>query len=329
MQTGIRDRNSHIISLPPIAHRRTRQQGLVGVHVHGSAVLILVVLPLVACLGCLTSEEILLSQGCDLLDRQEYDQASLVLTKYIQLCPNAPQGYFARGIAYRALGNLHGAEKDFENAVVLNPNSINYRWARFNVLQRRYENIQTYLRSFVGTTFERPAWELLRSALATLMMGDLREILRLDPHDISARLEYASVLILRGSLEEALTELDRTVLEAPFEADVRNERGRLLHEMGRYADAIEDYDVALRYCDSCTLVKFNRALSLKECGRVEEALAAFEEVVTEDSLDGAAWLNVGDLQHLLGRRDEGCVSLQKSMNLGIPEARDLYEELCR
>ncbi len=99
--------------------------------------------------------------------------------------------------------------------------------------------------------------------------------------------------------------------------------------MGRYADAIEDYDMALRYCDSCILVKYNRALSLRKCGRIEEALAGFEEVVIDDSLDGGGWLNLGELQHLVGRRDEGCVSLQKSMSLGIPEARDLYEELCR
>lgn len=329
MQTGIRDCNRRNISLPAIAHRRRFPQGSRGFAVAGCGVLIVLVLPLVGSVGCLTPEETLFVQGEDLLSRQEYEGASHLFTRYIQLCPDSPRGYYDRGFAYQALGQLQAAEKDFEKAVLLNPNNTDFRWARFKILQRRYENIETYLRSFVGTTFERPAWELLKSALTTLMSRDLMDILRLDPHDISARLEYASVLILRGSLEEALTELDTTVLEAPFEADVRNERGRLLHEMGRYANAIEDYDVALRYCDSCTLVKYNRALALKECGRVEEALAAFEEVVTEDSLDGAAWLNVGQLQRLLGRRDEGCVSLQKSMNLGIPEARDLYEELCR
>ena len=282
-------------------------------------------LPLVTSVGCITAEEALLAQGEDLLSRQEYEAASLLFTRYIQLCPDAPGGCFARGIADRELGMLQGAEEDFAKAILLNPNNTNFRWARFEILQRRYKTLQ----SSATTTFDRPVWETLMSALSTLMMQDLEEILRVDPGDVSARLEYASLLSLRGSLEEAMTELDRSVLEAPFDVGVRNERGRLLHEMGRYTDAIKDYDVALRYCDSCTLVKYNRALSLKKCGRIEEAVAAFQEVVAEDSLDGGAWLNLGELLHMIGRRDDACVSLHTSMTLGNPEARDLYEELCR
>jgi tetratricopeptide (TPR) repeat protein len=279
----------------------------------------------VACLGCRTPEEALLSEANDLLDRQAYDEAFPLLTRYVQLRPASPQGYYARGIAYRELGDLQCAVSDFESAISLNPNSTLYRWSRFGILQRRYENLQ----ETAAPQLERPAWETLKSALATLMMGDLEQILRLDPQDLSARLEYALLLNLRGFAREAMTQLDRCVLESPFDPDVRNERGRMLHEMGRYADAIEDYDMAIRYCDNCALVKYNRALSLKKCGDFEGAVAAFKEVVSEDSLDGGAWLNLGELQHLLGRKDAGCVALQKSMSLGIPEARDLYEEKCR
>jgi tetratricopeptide (TPR) repeat protein len=306
-------------------HCRRFHQGLCGFAVEGCLVLIVLALPLVTSVGCVTAEEALLAQGEELLSRQEYEAASLLFTRYIQLCPDAPGGYFARGIANRELGKRRGAEADFAKAILLNPNSTYFRWARFKILQGRYESLQ----SSATTTLERPVSETLRSALSTLMMQDLERILQLDPQDISARLEYASLLSLRGSLEEAMTELDSSVLEAPFDAGVRNERGRLLHEMGRYADAIKDYDVALQYCDSCALVKYNRALSLKKCGRIEEAVAAFQEVVAEDSLDGGAWLNLGELQHMIGRRDDGCVSLRTSMTLGIPEARDLYEELCR
>ncbi len=101
-----------------------------------------------------------------------------------------PLGYFARGIAYRESGNLQGAERDFDNAVRLNPTSTSYRWARFEILRRRYEN----LASLPATNFERPIWGTLKSALLALMMENLRQILHLDPHDVSVRLELASLL---------------------------------------------------------------------------------------------------------------------------------------
>jgi len=325
VQTGIRDRYRRDISLDAIIRCSRLLQGLCAFAVEGSGVLLLMLFPIVAFVGCRTTEDALLARGNDLLNQQAYAEASFLFTSYIQLCPDAPQGYFARGIVYQETGNLVGAERDFENAILLNPSSTNYRWARYTILKRRYEA----LLSITTTDVDRPAWQTLKSALATLMMGDLRMILKVDPQDISARLELASVLRLRGSTDEAMTELDRSVLEAPFDPGARNERGKMLHEMGRYSDALEDYDMALRYCDNCTLVNYNRGLALRQCGRLEEAAAAFEEVLTEDSLDGGAWLNLGELQHSLGRSDKACQSLQRSMNLGIPEARDLYEELCR
>jgi len=325
VQTGIRNCNHGDISLPAIAGRRTGRKCPVSVAVHGSGALILVLLPLVVLIGCLAAEDALLSQGNDLCNLEAYEAASLLFTRYIQFHPKAPEGYFFRGRAYQDMGDLKAAERDFEAAILLNADNTSYRWARYEILRLRYKNLETS----AALPLERPAWETLKSALATLMMKDLDGILRLDPHDVAARMEYASLLSLRGSTQEAVFQLDRAVLELPFDPGVRNERGRMLHEVGRYADAITDYDMALRYCDSCTLVKYNRALSLRKCGKMEEAIAAFQEVVMEDSLDGGAWFNLGELQHLLGRSQAGCLSLQKSMSLGIPEARDLYEKKCR
>ena len=275
--------------------------------------------------GCLPLEQTLLSEGQDLLDRGCYTEALDRFNRVIRMVPATSEAYYGRGNASTALGWVEAAEHDYDRAILLEPENTAYRWARFEIFRVRGENLDTMnLRPI-----EQPVQRSLRGVLRALMRQDIDVIVRKDPGDVSARFERALLMELDGEREQAMGQMDICVLESPFDPAIRNERGRMLHERGRYLEAIEDYDAALQWCAECAVIRYNRALSLKLCGKIGEAVEDLQYIVRADSLDGGAWLILGELQHRIGKNAEGCVSLKRSVALGIPEAGDLFERLCR
>ncbi len=254
-----------------------------------------------------------------------YREAREAYTRLILLRAESPVAYFSRGLAEREMGEIESAQADFERAVQLDPHNADFRWERFKILRLRRELLEE---TDVGR-LEEPVKRNLRSVLSMLMGQDLVNIIRLDEYDVTAKMEYAILLDERGESETALALLDKCVRMSPYDPYVLNERGRLLHRMGRYDDAIRDYAEALRECDSCGFLLFNRALSLKMSGRTGEAVDALQKVIREDSLDGGAWLLLGECRLLRGESREGCLALRKSISLGEPGALERYHELCR
>jgi tetratricopeptide (TPR) repeat protein len=275
--------------------------------------------------GCRTPEGLLRDEAEKLLVGGAYREACEEFTRYIELSPKDPEGYFYRGVAAWGLGEFDAAESDIARAILLSPANRDFRWTTYRILRDRCEKLQ----SKAVPPLERPIRETLLLALHTLMRKDLEMLLRLDPHDVSSRFELALVLKKLGLFEEAISELNICIMNMPFDPEFRNERGSLLHEVGKFEDAIEDYDVAIEYGEGPMPAEFNRALSLEKLGRREEAALALQDVVLRDSQDGEAWCLLGKLQHSLGRNAAGCSSLQTSRSLGNAEARDLFEELCR
>ena len=275
--------------------------------------------------GCLPVKETLLMEGTDLLDQGSYTEAFDRFNKAIRLDPATSQAYYGRGDALKALGWLEAAEHDYDRAISLEPENTAYRWARIEIFQLR----SAYLDTVDLNAIEKPVQRSLRGVLRVLMRQDLDVIVLKDPEDVSARFERALLMDIDGEREEAMGQMDVCVLERPFDPAIRNERGRMLHKRGEYLEAVEDYDAALKWCEDSAVIRYDRALSLKMCGRIGEAVEDLQYVLRADSLDGEAWLILGEMLHQIGRNAEGCTSLKRSIALGIPEAGDLFEKLCR
>ncbi len=62
------------------------------------------------------------SEGYDLIQRQEYDNAIDVLDKSIELSPRFALSYYYRGYAYLRKGDFNRAILDFEKSISLDPN---------------------------------------------------------------------------------------------------------------------------------------------------------------------------------------------------------------
>jgi tetratricopeptide (TPR) repeat protein len=242
--------------------------------------------------GCVTNEQALFSDGEQMLRAHRYAEAYDTFTHYLNIDPASPGGYYNRAMALVGLDRFQAALDDLDRTAQLTPNDV-------EVYVMRYK-IQSLVRQMIrkDTTVSGPARPMkqgLESIYTVAMRGGLDKILQLSSDDVWAL----------------------------------NERGRMKHDEGDYDGAVADYNAALLSCDTCTFLLYNKALSLRASWRTREALEILEELVDMNDKDGEAWLLTGECYFALGKRREACDAFLRAMKLGVAEAAERFETLCR
>jgi tetratricopeptide (TPR) repeat protein len=234
----------------------------------------------------------LFSRGEEQLKQKDYTRAYDSFTQYLTFSPKSPGAYYNRALAAIGLSKYDKALDDLDETIRLSPGDLDARYMRFRLRADRREAL---FEDTTVTSAARPMKQNLEHALTIFMMDELNAILKMDPQDIWAL----------------------------------NERGRMKHEQGEYDAALADYNAALMLCDTCSWLLYNKALTLRTSWRTREALSVLETLIRADSLDGNAWLLYGECKFALGRRKEACDAFRRSMGLGVPEAEERYNTLCR
>jgi Flp pilus assembly protein TadD len=274
--------------------------------------------------GCPASDELILEEGRQQLSRQAFAEAYQTFSRYLLIRPDDSEGYLCRGFAATALKQILQAEADIERAIALSPENRSLRWVHFKLISQRREILRDSLAAHKEASY---ANHTLESALEILQLTDLDQLLRMEPDDVDARYERGKILRNRGELNQAKRDLDLAFESSPKDPWILNERGRVLHDLGDFDRAIWQYSLGLTVCDTCNWLLFNKALSLKSDGRVDDAIEALNELVTRDSVDGEAWLLLADCHMLLGHRSAAHRAYSRSAALGAIEAAERLESL--
>ncbi len=275
----------------------------------------------------MSTEQSLFSEGEEQLKNGRFAEAYETFTRYLSLYRATVPVYYDRAQAARALGRISDALQDLARVIYEDPDDTDARWTRYKLLSDHQKILQD---AYAATDLVlRPMVQGLQTTETLLMLDDLAILLKHDRFDLAARSERASLLWSLGSLSEARADLDTILIQSPDDIWALNARGMLLHRLGEYAAAVADYDDALDECDTCAYIVYNKALSLMAGGRLHDAAKAFHTFLAGDSLDGEAWLMLAQCNIDLGRNEEACAALRKSMELGQPEARKRFEALCK
>jgi hypothetical protein len=125
------------------------------------------------------------------------------------------------------------------------------------------------------------AWHL-RSAIAA-RRGDPQRChefatraLALDPANAEVLSNRGAALRQLGRFEEALADYDRALALAPAAAEAHNNRGVALAALARYAEALAAYDRALQLDPGFDRARFNRALARLTLGDLRGGFADHE-----------------------------------------------------
>ena len=141
-------------------------------------------------------------------------------TSVIFLDPHNDGAFVNRGIAYRRVGDLERAIRDYDDAIRLNPRAKDAFNNRGNAFRARDE--------------------LDRA------MHDYDEAIRLDPHYAHALNNRGIIFLERGDADHAIADFNRAIGEEASYANAFRNRGLARVEQGSFDLAIADFDEAFR-----------------------------------------------------------------------------------
>lgn len=226
--------------------------------------------------------------------------------------------FFYRGIAKYNLGDVRGAQKDFDKSVRLNPvftSGYHYRAITFS----RSGDYESALRDFDTALSLRPGYEgIYFSRGVTYFLAqrfneavsDFDWYIRKQPKDPAAFLNRGASYLFMGDTTRALNDYNRSIRLDRFEPEGYVRRGRLRAARGEYKEAIRDMDKAIALDTTSTFAYFNRALMYYETDDYNSAMKDLDRVLRDEPGNALTLYNrslifarIGDFEQALDDMD--------------------------
>jgi tetratricopeptide (TPR) repeat protein len=151
--------------------------------------------------------------------------------------------------------------------------------------------------------------------------GDAARIRTCESEDAApaARLAACTELIKRRSLSEEIR------------AEALVNRGVLLDEQGRHAEAVADLTEALRLSPNDPSTLIHRGNAYDALGRKAEAFADYSEAVRLNPRDASGYFNRGTLLEEMGRTAEAVADYRKALEIdpGYEAAKAAMADLAK
>lgn len=213
--------------------------------------------------------------------------------KAILLDPENALGYTALGLALYRLGRRDEAEEAYEKAAVMTPENprVLYNYACFWALADEENKCREFLTR---------AFQYVESGVIEHSKRD-RDLQR-----------YVRAPWF-GELHAVATTIEKAI--AQFMS-------------GRYAEALEAFDEALRANHRHVRAHAGRSFSLAQLGRAAEGLAAAEEAVRLNPHYARGYSAKAVCLHRLRRRDEAQAAYECAIELAPEDAAILYNFAC-
>jgi tetratricopeptide (TPR) repeat protein len=234
------------------------------------------------------------------------------VSRAIALDPQ-PQYFYTLGASLRRQGRLEEALAAFNEGALLKPLASEFWRARGQVLVDLERPEQAAL-NFQQVVKLKPS-----DQIAAYDCGSL--LCQLDRHEEALpylnlsdelRANHAPTLRTRGlalsklgKFEEALADMRRAHGLEPNQADVCNNIGAFLQRLGRYAEALPWFDQAVRLKRDYPTAAINKAYSLGQLHRFDEAFAVYAALkLSHPNHPEATWA-LSLLQMLTGDFESG------------------------
>lgn len=224
------------------------------------------------------NKEYALNLGKLLSLAQENDKAIAVLRLSTELGPEDEHTWTNLAIAFQKAKNNHAARSAYENALVINPNSV------------------VALSNLGALAIECEDWGLAVDYLGKAMA--------INPELPSVYGNLGIALTGLGEFEQALEVLDRAITLQPELAEAHNNLARTFKEMGKLDEAEASCKVAISIKPEFSEGHNNLGIILKLLGRLDEAEACYKTAVSLNPQYYEAYYNLGHNLKELDRFEE-------------------------
>lgn len=231
--------------------------------------------------------------------------------------------FFYRGIAKYNLGDVRGAQKDFDKSVRLNPiftSGYHYR----AITKSRYGDYEAALSDYEQALALRPGYEgLYFSRGVTYFLAqrfqeavaDFDWYIRKQPKDPAAFLNRGASYLYMGDTLKAMSDYNKAIKLDKFEPEGFVRRGRLLALQGDYKKAIEDMNKAIALDSTSTFAYFNRALMYYETNDYNLAMQDLDRVLRDEPGNALTLYNRSLIYAITGNYQQALEDMDRVLNI--------------
>jgi len=231
--------------------------------------------------------------------------------------------YFFRGIAKYDLGDLRGAQKDFDSSVRLNPvftNGYHYRAITLNRFGRHEEalaDLEEAIKLRPGNTgiyFTRGVTYFLSQQFENAV-ADFDKYIRREPKDPSAYMNRGAAYLFLGDTLKAVNDYNKAIKLDRFDPEGYMRRGRVYAAQGDYENAIADMNHAIELDTTNTLAYFNRAIMEYEKSDFIAAMRDLNTVLDHEPGNALSLYNRGLIHAQVGEYEKALEDLDRVLNI--------------
>ena len=236
--------------------------------------------------------------GIDSYQKGRYEDAIKDYDQAIILNPQYADAYNNRGIVKDDLGDFAAAIADYDEAIKLNPKYANAYYNR-GIAK---DNLGEY------------------AAAA----ADFSETIRLNPKDADTYYNRGNAKTRLGEYTAAIADYDEVIRLNPKDAAAYNNRGNAKSNLGDHTAAIADYDEVIRLNPKDAAVYNNRGNAKVRLGDYNAAIADYDQAIKLNPEYADAYYNRGVAKGNLGDHTAAVADFSESIKLNPEYAKAYY-----
>ena len=231
--------------------------------------------------------------------------------------------YFYRGIAKYNLGDIRGAQTDFDSSVRINPvftNGFHFRaitLSRSGKYDEALEDLDTAMKlrpGLVGLYYSRGVTYFLAQQFDKAV-EDFNWYIKKEPKDPSAYLNRGATYLFLSDTTKALSDYNRAISLDRFDPEGYIRRGRVHALQKNYKDAISDMDKAISLDTTNTFAYFNRALMYYDQNNYNAAMADLNRVLRDEPGNALTLYNMSLISAQVGNFEDALADMDHVINI--------------
>ena len=231
--------------------------------------------------------------------------------------------YFYRGIAKYNLGDIRGAQTDFDSSVKINPVFTNGYHFRAITLSRsgKYEealgDLDTAMKlrpGLVGLYYSRGVTYFLAQQFDKAV-EDFNRYIKKEPKDPSAYLNRGATYLFLSDTTKALSDYNVAISLDRFDPEGYIRRGRVHALQKNFDDAISDMNKAISLDTTNTFAYFNRALMYYDQNNYNAAMADLNRVLRDEPGNALTLYNRSLISAQVGNFEDALADMDHVINI--------------
>ncbi|MFT7617872.1 MAG: tetratricopeptide (TPR) repeat protein, partial [Planctomycetota bacterium] len=259
-----------------------------------------------------------------LQEQGKFKEAIVKYNKAIQLDPKLLVAIFNRSGAQQVLGRFDDAITGYQEVLTIDPYSSNShvnigqiqfnQYGQYEAAERSFQKaIRLDPNSFMGNlNLSKALWKQGKFKAAIVAID--RAIV-IDSKSSQAHFERGTALRKSGQINDAIRAFDRAIELDKNNKTAHFERGVALNQLGKKVDAVDAYDRAIELDRNYASAHFNRGSTLLKLRRLDDAIRAFNRVIELDKNYKEAHLARGVVLVDQGKFHEALTAIVRAIEL--------------